>query len=88
MAPQSLWQLCLCTLSAIRANGVLAAVLRDMSFNARQLGHLMPPGIALRYNLPAVGGEAAIAMSATGRQQIDHLIDTLRRRLKMGTDGG
>src|ERR1035438_2754888 len=80
MAQQRLWQFCLRTLSAVRANSVRAAVLGNVRFEPGQFGYLMSPGIALRCNLPAVCGEAALAMPATGRQQIDYLIDALRRR--------
>src|SRR5450631_1058278 len=67
-------------LSAVRAHSVLASVLRNMRFDWRQFGHLMPPRFALRCDLPAVAGEFALAMTAVLRQQIDHLIDAIRRR--------
>jgi hypothetical protein len=50
-----------------------------MRFNGRQFGYLMPPRLALRRYLPAAASQPAIAMTATGGQQVDHLIDTFRR---------
>jgi hypothetical protein len=52
-----------------------------MRFDGRQFGHLMPSRLALRWHLTAATGQSAIAMTASGGQQIDHLIDTFRRRL-------
>jgi hypothetical protein len=76
-----LWrQLRLRGFSAVRTDSALASVLGDMRFNRRQFGHLMPPRLALRGCLTATTGQSAIAMTASGGQQIDHLIDPIRRR--------
>jgi hypothetical protein len=80
MALHLLRQLCLRGLSAVRTDSALTSVLRDMRFDGRQFGHLMPSRLALRQYLPVAAGQPAIAMTATGGQQIDHLIDTFRRR--------
>jgi hypothetical protein len=51
-----------------------------MRFDGRQFGYLMPPRFSLRRYLPALSGEAAIAVAATVRQQIDDMIEAIRRR--------
>jgi hypothetical protein len=51
-----------------------------MRFDRRRLGHLMPPRLSWSRHLPALAGEAAFAVAATFRQQIDDLIDPVRRR--------
>ena len=63
--------------ATFRTDDTLASIFRDMCFDGRQFGHLMPPRLALCGH-PA--RQAAVAMAALRRKHLDHLIDTAQRR--------
>ncbi len=57
----------------------LALVLGDMRFDGRQFGHLMPSRFTFDSGLWTAAGEPVVAVTAAGRENLDHLIDSFGR---------
>ncbi len=65
--------------AACRTKCALALVLGDMRFDGRQFGHLMPARFPLDSGLWAAAGEPMVAVTAAGREHLDHFIDSFGR---------
>jgi hypothetical protein len=65
--------------AAFRTKCALALVLGDMRFDGRQFGHLMPSRVTFDSGLRTAAGEPVVAVTAAGREYLDHFIDSFGR---------